>query len=200
MNPPFVLRLLLLLVIAGALSWNDYRRRGAKAASAREYGFVFLTGALGAAVGGLNDAITSRISPDYFILGKGLAEGDGLRGRAILYGLQAGCSGGIVAGAILVYLARRKSVTPAVSFRWLLRRLWIPIAGAVLGGLTLPRLAIAFDPFHLRAQLDSLLASPQVRQFLFVWWVHTGLYAGLVAGLAALLWRVGQERRRSVVR
>src|SRR5262249_38184412 len=134
MGLSFVARLALLLAIAGTLSWIDFRRRGAASTARYEYGFILLTGLLGAMLGGINDAMTSALSPAYFTRGKGLAEGPRLHAAAILYGAQVGCSGGVVSGAILVYAARRKSRRLPLEFGWLLRRIWIPLAAAALGG------------------------------------------------------------------
>jgi hypothetical protein len=34
---------------------------------------------------------------------------------------------------------------------------------------------------------DSVLNAEQIARFRRVWWIHTGLYAGLAAGLAAII-------------
>src|SRR5581483_5939482 len=114
--------------------------------------------------------------------------------RSVVYGLQVGCSGGVVVGAIVVYMARRKSTAPPVSFRWLLHRVWIPIFGAAVGALIAPRIAGPLDPFNLRAQLQSLLAPARMSRFLFVWWVQTGLYAGLLVGVVLFVYSIVRRR------
>lgn len=196
MDIPFVWRLAMLLAVAAGASWIDHGRRGQKATAGREYGFILLTGAIGALIGAVNDAITSSVSPDYFVAGKGLADGDHLRLAAIQYGAQVGCSGGVIAGAILVYFGRRESRTPPVAISWLCQQVWIPAVGAVAGAFIIPAIAAHLDPFQLAKGLNGVIAPGRVPGFIRVWWAHTGLYAGLLAGELILLRLVNRERRR----
>jgi len=189
-SPSFSNRLLLLVALMAVISAIDFYRNRSQATKFREYGFIVLTGLLGAGVGFGNDLITSSISPDYFILGKGLEKGPDLRMEAALMGLQVGFSGGVIAGAICLFVTRRKSVQPPVDFSRLLKKLWIPVAGAILGGIMLAALCPRFDPANFAAQLDTLLNPDGINRFREVWWIHVGLYAGLVAGLAVMILQV----------
>jgi hypothetical protein len=171
----------------------DFWRRGTEAARYREYGFIWIAGILGGLVGFANDCVTSTISPDYFTLGKGLEPGNDLRWRAGIYGLQAGLSAGIIGGAVCVFVRARNSPFSKEQMRRLLLSLWMPVAAAVLFGLALPIIAGGFDPLGLSARLGDLINAQQIGQFRRVWWIHTGLYAGLILGLAAMLIRGKSE-------
>jgi hypothetical protein len=174
-----------MMIVAAVDVW----RNRAQAAKYREYAFVLIAGIAGGLLGLANDLITSSISPEYFTLGKGLAEGGDLRWRAGLFGLKEGLSAGIIGGAVCLFACARKRSLTAAQARRLLGGLWMPLSGAVLIGLALPRLAGRLDPLGISASLSSLLNADQIIRFRQVWWTHTGLYAGTVTGLAALIMR-----------
>jgi hypothetical protein len=186
---PFSYRVVLLLGLMSAVAAVDFWRRGQKATRPREYGFVWIAGILGGIIGFANDCVTSSISPDYFILAKGLEAGNDLRWRAGIYGFKAGLSAGIVGGALCLVVRARRSGFSKEQARRLLRMLWMPVAGALVLGIALPILAGGFDPIGLAAKLDSLLNAEQLVRFRKVWWIHTGLYAGLAVGLVAIMLR-----------
>jgi hypothetical protein len=186
---PFSYRVALLLGLMIVAAAIDVWRRGPNATRPREYAFIWIAGLLGGLVGLANDCVTSSLSPDYFILGKGLGAGDGLRWRAGVYGFKAGLSAGIIGGAICLVARPRNSGFSTEQMRRALLALWMPVAGAVLVGVTLPIFAGRFDPMHLSARVDSLLNADQTARFLRVWWIQTGLYAGMVLGLAAMIVR-----------
>jgi ABC-type cobalt transport system substrate-binding protein len=192
----FSYRIVLLLGLMLVVSLVDFHRNGARAAKFREYGFIVITGAVGAAVGFGNDLITSSISPDYFTLGKGLEEGPDLQIQAGLFGLQVGFSAGVIGGAVCLYACRGKSACPPAPFSCLFRWLWMPVAGAILGGIAVPMAFSRFDPARFSAQLDTLLDAARISRFRQVWWTHIGLYAGLAIGLAAMLLRAAKERKK----
>jgi hypothetical protein len=175
-----------LMTVAAAV---DFWRRGREAARYREYGFIWMAGILGGSVGFANDCVTSSISPEYFTLGKGLEPGDDLCWRAGVYGFKAGLSAGIVGGAVCLVSRARNIGFSTAQMRWLLRALWRPVVGAILLGLALPLIVGGFDPLGLSGSLDSLLNADQIARFRRVWWIHTGLYAGLALGLTAMIAR-----------
>jgi len=186
---PFYYRVALLLGLMTVAVAVDFWRHGREAARYREYGFIWIAGILGGVVGFANDCITSSISPDYFIMGKGLEPGNDLRLRAGVYGLKAGLSAGIVGGAVCLFARARNARFSAEQMRGSVQALWMPVVAAVFLGATLPIIAGGFDPFALSARLDSLLNADQIIRFRKVWWIHTGLYAGLVMGLAGMIIR-----------
>lgn len=89
----------------------DLYRKGREATKFREYGFVLLAGAIGAAAGLVNDLITSSISPDYFILGKGLEDGPGFRMQVAIFGLIVG----LAAMLFRTFKERRRSVNRPIE-------------------------------------------------------------------------------------
>jgi hypothetical protein len=193
---PFSCRIGLLLGLMLAVSLADLYRNGARAEKFREYGFVLITGAVGAAAGFVNDLITSGISPEYFTLGKGLEDNQDLRLQAGLLGLRAGFSAGVIGGAVCLYASRRKSAHPPVQYSRLFRMLWMPVTGAILCGIALPLGFSGFDPARFSGKLDILLDTERISRFRQVWWTHVGLYAGMVIGLAAMILRAVKERKK----
>src|SRR5271166_198920 len=143
---PFWYRVALLLGLMTVAAAIDFWRRGKEAARYREYGFIWIAGILGGLVGFANDYVTSSISPDYFILGKGLEPGNDLRLRAGAYGLKAGLSAGIIGGAICLVARPKNAGFSTAQMRRLLQALWMPAIGALLLGLALPIMAGGFDP------------------------------------------------------
>jgi hypothetical protein len=191
----FSYRVVLLLGLMLVVSLVDFYRNGAQAVKFREYGFVIITGLIGATVGFVNDLITSSISPEYFIFGKGLEEGPDLRMQAGLFGLRVGFSAGVIGGAVCLYASRRKSGCPPAKFSHLLRLLWMPVAGAILCGIALPLAFSKFDPARFSSQLPGLLDTGGISRFLQVWWTHVGLYTGMVIGLTAMIRRSIKDRK-----
>lgn len=189
----FSARLILLIGLMATVSLIDWRRNGAAAAKFREYGFILLTGVLGGAVGFCNDLLTSSISPDYFVLGKGLENGPNLRWEAGLLGAQAGFSAGVIGGAVCLFATYGKSPANRFAFLKLAGLLWLPVSAAIVGGLIAALCFSTFDPAHFSSQLSSLLDPLRIADFRHVWWIHTGLYAGLVLGLVALIIKAKQE-------
>lgn len=78
----FGARVTCLLVLMALVILVDLARNHSNATRHREYGFILLAGVVAALVGFVNDLITSSISPEFFVYGKGLAAGNGLRLQA----------------------------------------------------------------------------------------------------------------------
>jgi hypothetical protein len=188
-------RVTLLLFVMAVVVIVDFKRNRKSASKHKEYGFILFAGMIGAVIGMLNDLITSGISPDYFIYGKDLECGSNLQWRAGIFGAQEGISAGIIGGAICLFATSQKSGYSPETMRFLLRGLWMPSMGAVVAGFALPLIAGTVDPFRLSKQLDSFLGSEKIDEFLHAWWIHIGLYIGLVFGIAALIWRTRSQSR-----
>jgi hypothetical protein len=184
---PFSYRVACLLALMAVVVIVDFSRHGAQASKYREYGFILIAGMTGAVVGFVNDWMTCSLSPDYFLIGKGLEPGPDLRMRAGKLGLQAGLSAGIIGGAVCLFASVNKVPFSAARMRRLLAGLWMPLLGAALLGLGLPAVAGRLDPFHFSAQLGSMLTDERISRFQEVWWRHTGLYGGMIIGLGALI-------------
>jgi len=194
----FSFRVTLLVGLMAAISLVDFWRNGARAVKYQEYGFVLVTGLIAAAVGFVNDVITSSISPSYFIVGKGLDENPGLRLQAALYGCRAGFAAGVIGGAICLYAARRKSAHPQLEVLQLLPMLWMPLTGAALCGILFRLTLSRFDPAHFGSQLTGVISPEDIVHFRTVWWAHLGLYIGMAVGLTAMILRVLKNRRKCV--
>jgi hypothetical protein len=161
----FFYRVALLLGLMAIAVAADFWRHGREAERHREYGFIWIAGILGGLVGFANDCATSSISPDYFILGKGLEPGNNLRLRAGMYAFKTGLSAGIIGGAVCLFARAGKSRFSTEQMRRLLQALWMPAVGAVLLGFALPIFAGRFDPLGLSASLNSLLTADQIIRF-----------------------------------
>ncbi len=174
----FEMRLLLLFAFLGALALWDRWRRGAAAERPREWRFILATAVLGAIYGLVHDAITVSISSEYFIVGKGLAAGEGLTLRALSLGAESGCGAGLAGGAILLYVGR-SGTRPSSSYRALgrgiLGTLIAAAVGAVLAGIVRPVDLLGWG--HPGVTDEAL---PTFRQ---VWGIHIGSYLGLATGL-----------------
>lgn len=194
------------LGIFTTLAIVDYRAHRERATRWREYAFLFLCVLCAMAYGILNDLVTSRISIEYFLYGKGVAarvsgevaaNPERHRGtldlEAMRIGTLATWSAGLIAGATLL-------VTNTLGRRPRLRMgqmLWtIPSIGvaamtvAALGGW------VGSTGFFTRFSDDftEMLARDEMRpyRFMAVFGVHLGGYVGALLGLiggALMVWR-----------
>jgi len=193
---PFIARLLALLVVLGLLAALD-AWRSPEPRRAGEYGFLLACGALAGAFGAGVDVGTVRLSPDYFVLGKGLEAGPSLTWRGPWLGFQAGFPAGLIAGGLLLLVNQPRPQRPPLPYRQLARApgwllgcalLLIP-AGAAIGRW--------LDPLDLTTQTRGLLDGPELVAFRTVWGIHAGVYAGALLGLGLALWRVHRSRLRA---
>lgn len=179
----FLARLGVLIAVLAAICAWDFYRRGRQATRWREYLFLVTAGAVGAAVGVANDLITSSISPDYFLLGKGVPGGAGFQSRVIELGAHAGFFAAVVAvGIYLLANARRDGRRP-LPLGGLARQVAKPLFCALAGGVVLGGVAAAW-PLESALQSEVLRSlEPAARErFVTVWGVHIGLYVGLLLG------------------
>ncbi len=193
---PYWCRVALLLLLMSVVAAIDWLRNRQKATKWKEYGFVIVSGIVGTAFGLLNDMITSSISPEYFVFGKGLDPGDGSTLRAIFLGMQAGFSAGAIAGAICLYASTRNNGRPPLAYRRLLGFLWRPVALAPATAIVL--VFCQLDPFGFSIQLDGILNSQQMERFLAVWRIHAGVYFGLLVSVVWIIVDIIRIRKRKV--
>ncbi len=186
-------RLLALLVFLGAVAGVEWLRKREEANRWREFAFLLAAAVAGGVFGALVDQVTVTLSPEYFVAGKGLAQGDGLRLRAGYMGFQAGFLGGAVASGVLLVANTPRAGQPLLSFRALWVCALLPLAGALLlapGGALLGSL----DPLDLRPDVYGAVARVRAPAFLRVWGIHAGLYLGAILGLGVAVWRVRRLR------
>src|SRR2546426_1135896 len=94
-------RCLLLVSLMALVAVVDLLRNRSQATRWREYAFILAFGGAGALVGMAVDSITSSVSRDYFIVGKGVAAGPTFMKEMLSVGACAGfCMGCLVAGVL----------------------------------------------------------------------------------------------------
>ena len=193
-NIPYVFRIGALITLAVIMVLHDRLFCQGKGQRDWEYGFLFLVGLLGALYGAANDAVTSGLSPAYFMVGKGLAGVGTLKHQAIVLGAQAGFSAAVIACAICQFVLRR--IPARQRCLLILRQLWIPFVLAPFLGLVLPVVCGHADPLHFADRLQGVMSENDLPGFLTVWWAHIGTYVGLIAGVVACVY-ITQKRVRS---
>lgn len=193
---PYWCRIALLVLLMSVIAAIDWQRNRQNATKWKEYGFIIVSGIVGTTFGLFNDLITSSISPEYFIFGKGLASGDRLPLRAGVLGMKAGFSAGAIAGAICLYAGTRACSCPPLNCRRLLPFLRRPVILAIVTAFVLALSFRRYDPFVFSVELDGILDRQQIRRFLLVWWIHVGLYAGLLVSVVWIVVDVSRLRRR----
>lgn len=188
-------RLLLFLAFCAAVVLCDLFYYGRRASRYREYGFLLFGGVCGALVGLLNDQITSRISPEYFIEGKGLPAGAMFQRDVVLLGLKAGFSAGIVAAAFLLVANSLFSTIPRLPVAALVQHLvriglFAIIAACAVGGVAY------LPPQHISLKLLSGAMEPAAaHRFVIVWGIHLGIYLGALVGVLSSTVRIFRHRR-----
>ena len=181
---PYFYRLLILIGVFGFISAFDLAIHGSGAKRWREYSVLLFGGLCGALFGAINDTfISSQISPEYFLFGKGLQGGDGFGLRVAIIGFQAGLAPGLLASMIYLYINSRNPKNPSLPYGKLLHQFWKPLAVAVLLGTLFPLFFGDHDLTGLRQTLEIILNKDRVDSVITVWWIHLGLYTGFLVGL-----------------
>lgn len=152
----------------------------------REYLFLLGAGLGTGLLGVVVDCVTSTISPEYFLLGKGLSTTSWIEIAA--FGLQAGFGPGIAAGALMLYA----NPEPQQALR-LFRFLAAPLGLAFLVG-SLAGLACHALPLFRHPGLEGALTDNRAAAFTRVWVIHLGVYAGGVAGLMWMIFRIRRAK------
>ena len=192
---PYWPRVAALVVLLSAIAAADLAKHGKRATRWREYSFILVAGLAAGLFGLVNDLITSTISPQYFTLGKGLPA-RALRQSAAELGLRAGSSAGVIAAAVMVYAATRGTRRPPFPIRSLCLLTWRPFVLAAGFGVVFPLLFSESDPLAITSNVEDLLRPSEVARLVTVWWIHLGLYLGLLAGVVWTVLDVAGKRRR----
>jgi len=140
-----------------------------KATRWKEYSFLLFSGIVGALVGMINDSITLNISPDYFVIGKGIIRDHDFYKNVLLLGSTAGFASGAFSSSYMILI--RNMIKPIVC----------SVLFGIIGGVFVNTLGL-FVSFGDAADF----------RFLVVAGIHWGLYIGLVIGV---LWGVLSIRR-----
>lgn len=204
------LRIAVGLAIFAGLATVDYRRNRERATRWREYAFLAICVAVAIAYGIVNDLVTSRISVEYFLYFKGVAERvapavaadpEGHRGaldvQAMRIGTLATWSVGLIVGTMIL-VTNTVGRAPRLRMRRLLPLLPIVFAAAIAGAVALGLLGW-FDRWPwLRENFDP---APELRprHLATVYGIHLGGYAGGAIG-AVIVCAVVYARRRSAAK
>ena len=190
---PFWVRIAALVVLMAVLAGVDLWYRRGRSTRWKEYLFILLAGCAAAVFGSLTDLVTSSISPDYFIFGKGLPA-DGIRWHAMALGLQAGFSAGAIAGALCLFVGTRRRARANISLPKIAMLAWRPFLLAGVLAAVVPFTCGSFDPVGFADQLGGPLGPDRAARFLTVWHIHLGVYLGLAVGV---VWMIVAIRRLS---
>jgi hypothetical protein len=195
----YAIRFSALLCLAVLVAWIDWKKNGEEASRWREYGFAFLCGLTGAAFGIGWDQVTVTLSADYFELHKGLNPEDGpLRLQALILGFKAGFFGGLVVGMVFLMTnnPKKNSARRALPYRQLIKRSIYPLLAIFPAALLGMWLFESYDPFDRAATLRFMLSKIAIIDYLQVWGLHAGLYAGALLGLCLGCVSINRARNR----
>lgn len=190
---PYHYRLLLLFGLMALVAGFDYWRHPANATKLREYGFLTLSGLIGAAFGILNDQVTCTLSPAYFHYFKNVPYGADFRLQVSAVGFEAGFFAGFFSYGIFLLLNQRRK--RPVSYGRLLTMARYPITWAIGLGYTTGLLFYYFQFPWFADQITAVVPAIEVANFLLVWGIHIGLYLGAVLGIGqgAILLSIGRK-------
>ncbi|MBL4849860.1 MAG: hypothetical protein JKY65_30400 [Planctomycetes bacterium] len=185
----------LALFLVGMLVYDRWRH-GAEGKRAAEYGLLLACGLVGAGVGFTQDQISIRVSPDYFVYGKGIERGPNFERDVSFLGTYAGLVAGMVLGGCLLLTNQPRKTRAQHTSRALFR---LAVPRTLVPALLFVPLGLLIAPHTpLRDQIGRNLLSPEeTERFLLVWGMHIGLYAGAALGLAWAL--IASWRRRAVI-
>jgi hypothetical protein len=148
-----------------------------RSARLRAYGVLGAGSVAAGFLGALFDQVTVSVSPEYFIVGKGMSPQD-LRLQVALLGFRSALPlGALVVGCGL--LSHRSCAT----FRW--SRSLTTVGSCVMCALPVGALVMSLaDPFNVRPQLAPLLDDAASTRFLLCWGMHIAAYTGVLLGTA----------------
>ena len=192
----FVDRLALLLIVLLAFALVDWARHRERAERWREYLFLAATGGVAAVFGSLTDLVTSSVSPDYFITGKGLSGDAGFRLEVLKLGAQAGLVGGVVIGSVflLVNQPRRNGREPPLRLGRLLVGSWRVFACAIVAAIAAGSVAAISTPAWFEADLAGVLEPAAIQNFTVVFCTHLGIYVGAAVGVGVSIRSIRRAR------
>lgn len=199
-DPTFVPRVLVGAGVLVALACLDRLHKGSRARLWRELSFlsVVAVGAIFYAIG--HDVVTRAISPEYFTLGKGVADAaDGFGAGVASLAASAGWSAGSFVGLVMIVAnnptADRRAQLP---YRTLARYLAFPVIGAATSAAAIGALGWAGRRWILGATGLDLIGLDDPEAFVTVWAIHSGSYVGVLVGSALGAVLVRAERARPV--
>ena len=179
----YMLRLGILFAFVLAVVFYDLIRKK-DTTRLKEYSTIVIAALFTGVFGIIVDSVTSRISPEYFLHGKGLGN-DPLEISAL--GGLAGVAAGFLLSAVLVYV-NRKNENKFLVLKYLPICFAISaVTGAILGLARYYWFSFEFE------DLDLLMNAGEITRFMTVWFIHVGIYAGGVAGVVAAGIRIKKQ-------
>jgi hypothetical protein len=187
---------LTLFVIATVVAWWDWQRNRARATKWKEYLFLLLVMLLGAVMGVANDLVTSHLSPEYFIYGKGIIPGPGFRKGVLELATQAGLVAAFVGGAAYLFANNRRPGLPSLTYSRLGAYILWPLLSPVFFAVTLGLVSRWLVNARTDAEMTKFFGESKAIWFWRVWYIHLGLYAGLTLGVILGVINIRRARRR----
>ena len=193
--PTLAIRITVGLAFFAVLLVLDIRKHGRRSPRLQEYGFIAGITLACMLFGLLHDAVTYAISPEYYIVGKGLIGArDGYFPDVALLALQATWTVGLLGGVALVLANNPSDIYPQLTLGALAKFALLALAFAVACELAAGILAWIFaGPIADGIGWNEIMAETWGRRFMAVAGMHYGVYVG---GIVALIGAVVGVRRR----
>lgn len=192
---PYEQRILALFIFIVAMLILDLKNPPFKRSRFKTYFFILSVGMLGAIFGMGVDSITSGISEDYFIYGKGLRLSDHQQFMrdVLILGAKAGFSGALVVGCVFCFFNPLKP-----DVRHLYYYLTVPLFMSLTFGILFGIIQYVTEIIIL-AQI-SFLGAQRGRLFTSVWMSHVGFYCGGLISLPLVCQKIrkGKENKVSI--
>lgn len=173
------------------LGFLDWRKKGWESSRVKEYLFLASMGILAMAYGAIHDLVTVSISPEYFILGKGLSEPH-LIWKAVWMGAQASYGPGLLIAALFIIMNNPKKNFEQLSYQKLASLIFWPLCMAIGAALIFGILG-RIDILKYATKLPAEVNCPS--DFLMVWGIHWGSYLGGVIGGVVGIVKIYLRRR-----
>lgn len=187
-------RLSILVFLMVAIAAIDYWRHASNATKWREYLFLAVAALIGGLVGLVVTHVSASLSPDYFIIGKGIPPGDRFHFRAVHFGFDAGMLVGVVIGGAYLLTNHTNPNRKSLSFLELMRFTVQPLVCIVVIMPTTALVMRLCDPFGLAADPGGFLNPTELKWFLTSWGLNLGVYLGSIVGAIWGIVRIRQAR------
>jgi len=178
----------------------DFWFHRAAATRWKEYSFLLAAALIGALFGLANDTLTSSLSPEYFIYGKGIAQGPQFRTNVLALGFQAGFGAALVAAACFLFANNPKAGLPQLAYRQLTLFIFQPMAAAAFLAIVLGVSSAWFIHPSPNSSVAEISGPAAAVWFLRVWCIHLGLYLGLLLGTTFACIAIRRARRLAAVK
>lgn len=192
----FKYRLLIGLTIFLILGIIDYKKNPENPIRAKEYLFLFSITGIAMLYGIVHDLITYHISPDYYILGKGIESAkDGFNFDVVKLAMIALWSVGLIIGVAFLIANNPKQNVPQLKYPTLYWITLYPLSISIFFAVSIGILFYFFGMwFH--NWLPELANTNAQRRFITTWGIHIGSYLGGLVGLIIAVIRIAILRKR----